>query len=145
MRVDLRVAWPQGIRRLALGPINDEARLAALYGAADLLACPSRLENLPNTVLEAAACGIPTVAYAVGGMAELVRHDDTGCLAQPFDTSEFAEGMRRLLTDEPLRQRLGRHARELVEREYGIREHVERHVALYRELLERDTCSGSTA
>ena len=46
---------------------------------------PSRQDNLPNTGLEAHACGTPVVAFATGGLVDIVDPQITGALAQPFD------------------------------------------------------------
>lgn len=71
--------------------------LATLYGGADVLLAPSRIDNLPNTVAEAAASGLPTVAFRVGGLPDLVCHRRTGYLAEPFDVADFVDGIRWVL------------------------------------------------
>ena len=83
---------PDGLRARHLGWIGDE--LAQLYSAADVLLAPSRIDNLPNSVAEATACGVPTVAFRVGGLPDLVRHKSSGYLAEPFDAADFANGVR---------------------------------------------------
>jgi glycosyltransferase involved in cell wall biosynthesis len=97
-----------------VGSVGDERRLALLYAAADAFAAPSMQDNLPNTVVEALACGTPCVAFATGGMPELLAHRQTGWLAQPFDTDDFCAGLRFVLTAslrEPCRERaVARHA-----------------------------------
>jgi len=78
-----------------LGHFSDEISLALLYNAADVLVVPSLQDNLPNTAVEALACGTPCVAFDVGGIADLMaqtmpenlaRIDDpdglSGCLIQ---------------------------------------------------------------
>lgn len=69
-----------------LGRIDDRARLRRLYSAAQVTIVPSRLENLSLTVLESLACGTPVVAFAIGGMPDMIRHGDNGWLIPPFDT-----------------------------------------------------------
>lgn len=54
-----------------------------LYRACDLLIVASKMENLPNTIAEAKACGLPVVATRVGGIPEMIRHGIDGFLATP--------------------------------------------------------------
>ena len=79
------------------GQINDQARLLLHYCAADVLVIPSRVDNLPNTGVEALACGTPVVAFNTGGLSDIVEHGKTGYLARAFDTGDFANGIYRIL------------------------------------------------
>ncbi|MFM7642895.1 MAG: glycosyltransferase, partial [Cyanobium sp.] len=67
------------------GHLHDDLSLRLLYAAADVFVIPSRQDNLPNTGLEAHACGTPVVAFATGGLVDIVDPYITGALAQPFD------------------------------------------------------------
>ncbi len=69
----------------AFGVVADEARLAKLYSACDIFVCPSRMDNLPNTVLESLACGTPVVGSNTGGIPEMVRPGETGWLFETGD------------------------------------------------------------
>lgn len=79
------------------GHLHDDVSLRLLYSAADVLAIPSRQDNLPNTGLESLACGTPVVAFNTCGLADIVRHQHNGYLARAFDPSDFAEGIRWVL------------------------------------------------
>jgi len=72
----------------------DHDRVADWMRAADVLCLPSRMEGLPNVVLEAHACGIPVVASRVGGIPEQVN-DDNGILVPPGDARALAEALAR--------------------------------------------------
>ena len=79
------------------GHLQDDLSLRALYSAADVLVLPSRQDNLPNTGVEAHACGTPVVAFDIGGFPDIVEHKRTGYLAQAFESEDLAEGIRWVL------------------------------------------------
>lgn len=77
-----------------LGVLSSENQLIAAYNAADTLAVPSLEDNLPNTIVEALACGTPVVAFATGGIPEMTLPEKTGWLAPPRDVRALSEGLR---------------------------------------------------
>jgi glycosyltransferase involved in cell wall biosynthesis len=86
------------------GSISDDERLALIYCAGDAMLIPSRQDNLPNTGLEAQACGVPVIAWETGGLPDIVADQQTGVLVKPFDTSEFTNAIHRVTTDRKLKQ-----------------------------------------
>jgi len=72
--------------------------LSTYYRAADLCLVPSRSESFGLVALEAAACGTPVVASAVGGLRTLVEHERTGFLVEGRDPVDFARFAREILT-----------------------------------------------
>jgi len=83
-----------------------------LIPQADVLLLPSELESFGLVALEAMACGVPPVATRVGGVPELITHEVDGYLEAPGDIAAQADRVTALLTDEKLRERLSRAARE---------------------------------
>lgn len=75
------------------GHLHDELSLRVVYSAADVFIIPSRQDNLPNTGLEALACGTPVVAFDCCGMPDIVEHKKTGYLAKAYDPGDLAEGI----------------------------------------------------
>jgi D-inositol-3-phosphate glycosyltransferase len=75
--------------------------LSTYYRSADVVIVPSRSESFGLVALEAAACGIPVVASAVGGLQSLVDHGDTGFLIDRRDPALFARAIGEIL-DDPL-------------------------------------------
>jgi glycosyltransferase involved in cell wall biosynthesis len=77
----------------AVGTLQDDYSLAMLYSAADVMLVPSRMDNLPQTALESLCCGTPVIAFDVGGLSDMVKHQVNGYLAAPFSTEDFSAGM----------------------------------------------------
>lgn len=98
----------------------------------DIYVQPSHNEGLCITAVEAMACGLPVVAYAVGGLTETVVAGETGYLVEPGDEGRLAERIRSLLVDPELRSRLGTAGRERVIEQYSRDVLVSR----FREALE---------
>lgn len=83
-----------GLRVDVLGYIDNEEHMAAVYNMADALLLPSMAENLPNVIAESLACGTPAIAFAVGGIPEMIDHGSTGFLAPPGDVDALLAGVR---------------------------------------------------
>lgn len=80
-----------------MGHYHDDISLALLYSAADVFAAPSMQDNLPNTLVEAMACGTPCVAFDIGGMPDLIDDNTTGALATPFQVDSFTQALDHML------------------------------------------------
>lgn len=102
----------------ALGFVS-RAELERRFRRAALVVCPSRSEGFGVVCAEAMAHGKPVVASAVGGLQNLVRHEETGLLVPPGDVAALREAIRRLLADSGLRVRLGSAARERIRDGYS--------------------------
>lgn len=81
------------------GALHDDLSLRVLYSAADAMVIPSRQDNLPNTGLEAHACGTPVVGFKTGGLPDIVADRLTGALAEPFEPTSLAVAIRWVLED----------------------------------------------
>ena len=110
------------------------AEVAALYASADVALNPSRADNMPNSLLEAAAAGVPIVSTNVGGVPHLVEHGLSAWLVPPDDPELMAQGLARVLRDGALRSHLCLHARELARR-FSWSEVGPQWRALYGELV----------
>jgi glycosyltransferase involved in cell wall biosynthesis len=119
-----------------LGPITDRRLMSIVYGAADVFAAPSRMENLANTVLESLACGTPAVAFEIGGMPDMIEHQINGYLAAPFRTEEFAAGLAWALADAD-RPELRAACRRKVLEGFSVAQEIDGYIALYGRVLGR--------
>lgn len=86
---------------LNLGSIFGDRQLAGVYSLADVFVIPSLEDNLPNTVLEAMACGVPVVGFGIGGIPDMVEHRKTGFVARPEDMASLIEGIDWVLFSAP--------------------------------------------
>ena len=82
-----------------LGYVNDEQRIVDVYNAADVFVLPSLSENLPNTIMEAMACGVPCVGFRVGGIPEEIDHLHNGYVAAYRQAEDLAKGIRWILSE----------------------------------------------
>ena len=82
--------------------------LSSYYRAADVCVVPSHSESFGLVALEAAACGVPVVAAAVGGLTTLVDDRRTGYLVEGRDPADYARPLAAILADPGLAARLGR-------------------------------------
>jgi glycosyltransferase involved in cell wall biosynthesis len=83
------------------------------------------------------ACGVPAVAFDVGGIADAVRHGQTGYLARALDVDDLARGFEYMLNDRERRLTLGEAARCMMEDEFSAELQARRFVELYREIVAR--------
>jgi glycosyltransferase involved in cell wall biosynthesis len=82
-----------------LGYVNEEQRIVDVYNAVDVFVLPSLSENLPNTIMEAMACGVPCVGFKVGGIPEEIDHRRNGYVAEYRSADDLARGIRWILTE----------------------------------------------
>ncbi len=118
------------------GRLHDQISLRLLYAAADVFVIPSLQDNLPNTGLEAQACGTPVVAFRTGGLVDIVEDRITGALAKPFDPASLAHSIRWVLEDARRRLQLGAAARQRAERLWAPARVVGLYEDVYRAALE---------
>jgi len=123
-----------GFKTHYLGQLNDDISLVTLYNAVDVMVVPSLQENLSNTIMESLACGVPVVAFDVGGNSDMIEHQLNGYLAKPFESEDLADGIKWVL-NAPNYKELCKNAREKVVREFDSKLVAEKYIKLYRELV----------
>ena len=111
--------------------------------AMDIFCLPSLQQGIGTIMLEAMAKGRPVIATRVGGVFQVVRHNETGLLVPPSDSESLGERILELLND-PLKARaLGREARAEVIREFSVEKMVSKTLDVYREVLSEDVTTPS--
>lgn len=118
----------------AMGYVTDEHRLVDIYNAADLFVMPSLDENLPNTIMEAMACGTPCVGFNTGGIPEMIDHLKNGYVTHSHSAEELAEGICQLLHS-PHYEEMRHEAVAKVNSSYTEEVVARQYIALYNKLL----------
>lgn len=103
--------------------------------ASDIFCLPSRSEGFSNALIEAMGCGLPCVATRVGGNVEAVDDGRNGYLVESEDADALADRMLRFLRDPLMARRMGKAARETVEKRFSTEAMVARLMDIYDELL----------
>ena len=127
-----------GFNSRYLGRLEDDISLALVYAAADVFVAPSVQDNLPNTVAEAIACGTPCVAFKIGGMPDMIEHQQNGYLAPAFEIEELGRGIAWVLENRERHQKLCDRAREKAEQEFSQQLMARRYLSLFAELVAGD-------
>jgi glycosyltransferase involved in cell wall biosynthesis len=132
--------FPAKLKVHHLGQLNDDLSLAISYSAADIFVAPSIQDNLPNTVMEALACGTPCVAFNLGGMPDMIQHQSNGYLSKTFEVEDLVKGIEWVLAEQhhPL---LSANARETVLRKFNFINQAKQFSYLYERIRVR-SCSG---
>jgi colanic acid/amylovoran biosynthesis glycosyltransferase len=107
----------------------------SFWRRAAIAALSSDSEGVPVSLMEAASCGVPAVATAVGGVPELIDDGITGLLVPPGDSAAFAAALEVLLRDPGLASRLGAAARRKVQERFSLAGQVDQLLALWGEVL----------
>ena len=109
-------------------------RIADHYRSADIFVTATTWEGMPNTVLEAMACGLPIVGTQASGLRELVRDGLNGYLVPIKDPDALVQALARLVDNGYERRRMGRQSRKLAEREFAWEYIAEQYVKVYEEV-----------
>lgn len=118
-----------------LGYIDSEEGAADAYAAADAFIFPTRADNYPLSIQESMGCGTPVVAFAVGGVPEMIIPGQTGFLATDGDPIGMADHLFNLLKDEELKQKMRTVCRAYATTHWSISPFVEANLTYYRKII----------
>ncbi len=99
------------------GEVPDVERF---YNDADIYLHTADNEGMPNTILEAMSCGLPVVAYKVGGISEIVQHGKTGFLVNLGDEENLINSLEILIKDRELRREMGANGGIFIEQNHSL-------------------------
>lgn len=119
------------------GLINEDELLSLVYNSADVMVNPAVVENLPNSIIEAMACGTPSVAFDTGGIKEVLTHMNTGYLAKYLDIEDLAYGIQTVLNNNVLRHSMANECLARVGNGLTVEMQASSYKHLYEGLLDR--------
>jgi glycosyltransferase involved in cell wall biosynthesis len=136
------------IRQLGLGEYvtltGHQSSAEPWYGIADVAVLSSLTEGSPNALLEAMATHVPVVATAVGGVPEIVTHEESALLIQPGDPESISAAIARLLTEPELAARLTKRCHELILERHEPEARTRQLVSIYRSLAKQSPRSQAS-
>jgi glycosyltransferase involved in cell wall biosynthesis len=110
-------------------------QLSPLFKIVDISVLPSTLEGLGISILEAQASGVPVVASSIGGIPEIIKHRDTGILVRPADFDELYHGIKLLLEDALLKQKIVDNAKQQIKQRFNLEKMATQVESVYKELV----------
>ena len=116
----------------ASGYVANPVILASIYSLCDVVVNPSMIENLPTTCLESICCGVPVVAFDVGGTSDIVVHKETGFLATPYKSEELAQGIEWCVENE---LQLSKNCLEKAAHDFDEKQTVEKMIRVYEKSI----------
>lgn len=134
----LKSGFESPIPHLNLGKINHDRLLSTAYSAGDVFVIASLQESFGQTVTESMACGTPVVAFATGGIIDMVRPGITGWLAPTGDTAALGQALRAALDEirtEARRRELQETCRRIAVEEYSLETQSKAYLRLYEALV----------
>lgn len=117
--------------------VSNEHQMVDIYNAVDLYVTPSLEENLPNTIMEAMACGIPCVGFNVGGIPEMIDHLHNGYVAEYKSAEDLANGIHWVLTDTEYKE-LSEEATRKAVSSYSENHIAKRYINVYNKIAGRN-------
>ncbi len=117
--------------------VSNEHQMVDVYNAVDLYVTPSLEENLPNTIMEAMACGIPCVGFNVGGIPEMIDHLHNGYVAEYKSAEDLANGIYWVLTDPGYGELSGEANRKAVSN-YSENNIAKKYISVYNKITRRN-------
>jgi len=117
------------------GFLHDTISLRLLYSASDVFVAPSLMDAFCKTLAESMACGTPVVCFDATGPKDIVSHKIDGYKAEPFDSSDLANGIIWILEDRDRWEKLSEQARKKVKEMFDVHIIAEKYAKLYEKVM----------
>ena len=117
-----------------IGKLSDDISLNVLYNSVDVMVVPSLQENLSNAIMESLSCGVPVVAFDIGGNKDMITHMKNGYLATPFDTQDLKNGIKFILNHKNYNS-ISNNARNKVLQDFDSKIVSKKYIKLYKSIL----------
>ena len=104
----------------SFGVVQDPGLMPLILSAADIFVSTAIAESFGQTLLEASACALPVVAFDVGGVSDVIVHNETGILVKKLSVEELNAAVKILIEDPDKRQRMGANGRRRVEERFTL-------------------------
>jgi len=115
-------------------PLLDEVSLPLIYNVADVMIVPSIQENLANSIIESLSCGIPVVAFDIGGNSDMIEHKKNGYLAKAIIPKDMANGIEWVLKNNES-QNLSNNSRKKALKDFDQRVVSKKYIDFYKNIL----------
>jgi glycosyltransferase involved in cell wall biosynthesis len=129
---EFQAAYPD-LKIIVTGYISPKD-LPTYYSLIDVFVHPSLRDGMPNAVLEAMACEKAVVATPVGGVSDVIKDSENGALVPVNDAESLSKKIIHLLDDKDLRCRLGKSARETIQKEFTLQKELDANLKVYKAL-----------
>ncbi len=114
------------------------SEIAEIYQTAKVLVFPSKMDTSPNVVAEAMVTGLPVIATRVGGIPDMIEHEQTGHLVEAPDPELICSGLEKVLLNQELYTKISRNAREEARLRYSETINVEKVINAYQDIIQKE-------
>ena len=125
--------YPEQVKTIGLIPPKN---ITEHYAKADVIIIPSMEEGLPNVSVEAGASGCAVIGTRVGGIPEVIIHNETGLIVEPGDENSLTEAMLTLAKNTTLIRSMGTKARQRMEQYFNANNFTEEYIKIYHQCVE---------
>ncbi len=119
-----------------LGKINSNKKMSYIYSAADIFIIPSRIESFGQTAAEAQSCGTPVAGFDIGGLKDIIKHEENGILIEPFNSQKMALAIESLLKKEDKISKFSKASRKNTLANWAYRKVAKSHINFYKNVLD---------
>ncbi|WP_083385754.1 glycosyltransferase [Methylomonas sp. LWB] len=128
----------QGLSFYSTGYIYNDQLLAQYYAAADVFLFPTLADSFGCVAIETMACGTPAIAFATGGVPEIIEHNKTGWLAKTGDVQGLVDGLNYAVNNPKLLAAWRTAGLQKVQERYTKELFLAAHLKIYQKVLNND-------